>query len=52
VGIAERYLWGVGGMSSGSEVAVSLLAIPATVGEPWILGYLILLGVREHAPAR
>ena len=37
---------------SGSEVAVSLLAIPATVGELWILGYLILFGVREHAPAR
>ena len=37
---------------SGSEVAVQLLAVPATIGELWILGYLILFGVREHAPAR
>jgi hypothetical protein len=30
-----------------------LLTVPATIGELWIVGYLILFGVRDHArPAR
>jgi uncharacterized protein DUF4386 len=34
-------------------LAAALLIVPATIGELWIVGYLIVFGVREHAgPAR
>ena len=29
-------------------LAVGLLTVPATIGELWIVGYLIFVGVREH----
>jgi hypothetical protein len=31
-----------------ADLAVVLLTVPATIGELWILGYLILFGVRDH----
>jgi hypothetical protein len=30
-------------------VVAGLLVVPATIGELWIVGYLILFGVRDHA---
>ncbi|TVZ02913.1 DUF4386 domain-containing protein [Trebonia kvetii] len=36
----------------GASLVTQLLTIPATVGEAWIMGYLIIVGVREHAPSR
>jgi hypothetical protein len=32
-----------------AELVAGLLIVPATVGELWIVGYLIVFGVREHA---
>lgn len=32
-----------------ADVVAGLLTVPATVGELWIVGYLILFGVRERA---
>ena len=32
----------------GSELVPQLLTIPATIGELWIMGYLVVLGVRHH----
>lgn len=33
---------------AGADVVAGLLTVPATIGELWIVGYLILFGVREH----
>ena len=36
-----------------ADLVAGLLTVPATIGELWIVGYLILFGVREHdRPAR
>jgi len=32
----------------GADLVSGLLTVPATIGEFWILGYLILFGVRDH----
>jgi hypothetical protein len=32
-----------------ADLAAGLLTVPATIGELWIVGYLILFGVRERA---
>ena len=32
-----------------ADVVAGLLTVPATIGELWIIGYLIVLGVRDHA---
>jgi Domain of unknown function (DUF4386) len=32
-----------------ADLVAALLTVPATVGELWIVGYLIVFGVREHA---
>jgi hypothetical protein len=32
-----------------ADLVAGLLTIPATIGEFWILGYLIVFGVRDHA---
>jgi hypothetical protein len=40
-----RYLFPDAGL------AAQLLTVPATVGEAWIMGYLIIVGVREHVPS-
>lgn len=32
-----------------ADLVVVLLTVPATIGELWILGYLILFGVRDHS---
>lgn len=32
-----------------ADVLAGLLTVPATIGELWIVGYLILFGVRDHA---
>ena len=34
-----------------ADVVTQLLTVPATVGEIWIMGYLIIVGVRHLAPA-
>ncbi|MFG1736945.1 DUF4386 domain-containing protein [Micromonospora chalcea] len=36
-------------LAPGAGVAGDLLVVPATVGEVWILGYLIIFGVRRRA---
>ena len=36
-------------LAPGAGVLAALLVVPATVGEFWILGYLIILGVRKSA---
>jgi len=33
-----------------ADLLVALLAVPATIGELWIIGYLIIIGVRVHSP--
>jgi hypothetical protein len=33
-----------------ADLLAGLLTVPATLGELWIVGYLIIFGVREHAP--
>jgi hypothetical protein len=33
----------------GGDVIAQLLTVPATLGEVWIMGYLIIVGVRDHA---
>ena len=38
----------VGYTFASAELVVGLLTVPATIGEFWIVGYLILFGVREH----
>ena len=32
-----------------ADLVAGLLTVPATIGELWIVGYLILFGVRDHA---
>ena len=32
----------------GADLATGLLTVPATIGELWIVGYLVLFGVRNH----
>lgn len=34
-----------------SDIATQLLTLPSIVGEVWITGYLLVVGVRRHAPA-
>ncbi len=34
-----------------ADLSVGLLTVPATIGELWIVGYLVLFGVREHPRA-
>ena len=31
-----------------ADLAVALLTVPATIGELWMVGYLVIFGVREH----
>jgi hypothetical protein len=31
------------------DLVAQLLTVPATIGEIWIMGYLIIVGVRDHA---
>ncbi|MEG3633082.1 DUF4386 domain-containing protein [Micromonospora palythoicola] len=39
----------VGYLAPGAGVARDLLVVPATVGELWTLGYLVIFGVRKRA---
>ena len=32
-----------------ANLVTQLLTIPATIGEVWIMGYLIIVGIRDHA---
>lgn len=34
----------------GGDLLAQLLTVPATIGEVWIMGYLIIVGVRDHTP--
>jgi hypothetical protein len=34
---------------AGAGLVAGLLTVPATIGELWIVAYLIIYGVREHA---
>jgi hypothetical protein len=34
-----------------ADLVTELLTVPATIGEFWIMGYLIIVGVRGHAAA-
>ncbi len=36
-------------LPSGGSLA-QVLTVPATIGEVWIMGYLIVVGVRDHTP--
>lgn len=40
----------VGLLVPGARVLADVLTVPATVGEFWILGYLIIFGVRDRTP--
>ena len=33
---------------AGADLVAGLLIVPATIGELWIIGYLIVIGVRDH----
>jgi hypothetical protein len=35
-------------LAQGADLAVGLLIVPATIGELWIIGYMIIVGVREQ----
>jgi hypothetical protein len=35
-----------------ADLIAGLLTVPATIGEFWIIGYLIIFGVRDHRPDR
>ncbi len=35
----------------GGDLVAQLLTLPATIGEVWIVGYLIIVGVRDHGSA-
>ena len=39
----------VGYVFANAGLVAGLLTVPATIGELWIVGYLIVMGVREHA---
>jgi hypothetical protein len=32
-----------------ADLAVGLLTVPATIGELWIVGYLVIFGIRNHS---
>jgi len=32
-----------------ADLAAQLLTVSATIGEIWITGYLVILGIRDHA---
>jgi hypothetical protein len=34
-----------------ADLIAGLLTVPATIGELWIIGYLIIVGVHDHVPA-
>ncbi len=34
-----------------ADLIVALLTVPSIIGEVWIMGYLIIVGVHHHAPA-
>lgn len=36
----------------GGDLITQLLTLPATIGEVWIMGYLIITGVRDQGPPR
>lgn len=36
-------------MFANADLVAGLLTVPATIGELWIVGYLIIFGVRDHA---
>ena len=36
----------------GADLVSQLLTVPSILGEIWITGYLVILGLRRHAPAR
>jgi hypothetical protein len=40
----------VGYLFPDADLITQLLTVPATIGELWILGYLIIVGLRHHAP--
>jgi len=33
---------------SNADLITQLLTVPATIGEIWIMGYLIIFGIRDH----
>ncbi len=33
-----------------ADLVTQLLTVPATIGEIWIMGYLIIVGIRDHVP--
>ena len=35
-------------LADGADLVAGLLTVPATIGELWIIGYLLIVGVREH----
>jgi hypothetical protein len=37
-------------LADGADLVAALLIVPATIGELWIIVYLIIIGVREHGP--
>lgn len=39
----------VGYLVSNADLVTTLLTVPATIGELWIMGYLIMFGVSDHA---
>ncbi len=34
-----------------ADVVTGLLMVPSIIGEIWIMGYLIVVGVHDHAPS-
>lgn len=38
----------VGYLVSNADLVTTLLTLPATIGEFWIMGYLIIIGIRAH----
>jgi hypothetical protein len=39
-------------LADGADLAAGLLIVPATIGELWIIGYLIIVGVRDRPSRR
>jgi hypothetical protein len=35
-------------LADGADLVAGLLTVPAAIGELWIIGYLLIVGVREH----
>ncbi|GIJ22353.1 DUF4386 domain-containing protein [Micromonospora lutea] len=48
-GVGYLLMTFVGYLAPGAGIAADLLVVPATVGEFWIIGYLIIFGVRKRA---